>query len=189
MWGSHSSVTKNSIFWDITLCSLVKVDRWFGGICHLLKINPSMKHLCFLSTSGWFLVQFILQTWRREAICSSETSDDFYQTTLHYTLEDTNLLISVPVWKILKPVISTSLTFRTEQVLKTAPVSVLICKEGGQPSQLCLSERANHNHWTKKKKLPGFSYLQCWIFSISSAVAVLSVYIPEPWTLWTVSCW
>jgi hypothetical protein len=45
-------VRKNPIFCDITSCSLVKVNRRFGGICGPLKSKPNMKHLCLLSASG-----------------------------------------------------------------------------------------------------------------------------------------
>jgi hypothetical protein len=39
IWQSHEYIilhtTRDSIFWDITLCSLLKVNRQFGGTCYL----------------------------------------------------------------------------------------------------------------------------------------------------------
>jgi hypothetical protein len=31
IWGSHSGATKSSVFWDLTLCSPLKVNRCFRG--------------------------------------------------------------------------------------------------------------------------------------------------------------
>jgi hypothetical protein len=51
-------VTNNSIFWDITLCSPLKINLRSRGICYL--------HLqgIMLPTSRWFLAWFILRSWQ-----------------------------------------------------------------------------------------------------------------------------
>jgi hypothetical protein len=67
-------VVKSSIFWDITPCSALKVNRRFGGICcpHFrgAKIsrarnqhensNSSACHLL----SDWYLAALVLRPWR-----------------------------------------------------------------------------------------------------------------------------
>jgi hypothetical protein len=60
-------VMKGTIFWDITPCSPLSVNRRFGGTYRLL--------------SRWFLAQLIASTLKMETICSSETSVDFQRTT------------------------------------------------------------------------------------------------------------
>jgi hypothetical protein len=34
---------KGSTFWDITLCSLLKVNRRFGGTCHFYFLGGSIQ--------------------------------------------------------------------------------------------------------------------------------------------------
>jgi hypothetical protein len=55
-----AEVMKKSVCWDITPCSLLKVNRSFGGTCHLIL----------------------------EAKCSSETSVDFQRTKRRHIPED-----------------------------------------------------------------------------------------------------
>jgi hypothetical protein len=61
-------IMKSTIFWDITLCSPLSVNRRFGGnilrssACHLL--------------SCWFLARLIFSSLKMKAICSPETSVD-----------------------------------------------------------------------------------------------------------------
>jgi hypothetical protein len=52
----NNCIKRSSIFWDITACSPLKVDRRFEGI-----------HIAFfyLPASFWFLAWFILLPWRR----------------------------------------------------------------------------------------------------------------------------
>jgi hypothetical protein len=70
-------VMKSLIFWDITPCSLLKVNRRFGGSRAKLG-NFFALVSCFVYSS----------TFKMEAICSSETSVDFKRTTRRYILED-----------------------------------------------------------------------------------------------------
>jgi hypothetical protein len=71
---SDDEGTMKSInFWDITPCSLLSVNRRFGGTCHLL--------VC------WFLDELISSTLKMEAICSSETLVDAQRTTWRYIPE------------------------------------------------------------------------------------------------------
>jgi hypothetical protein len=56
-WVEHKATSiKSYIFWDITPCSPLKVNRRFGGTCRLQQ--------SFLPSSLWFLAWFILQSWR-----------------------------------------------------------------------------------------------------------------------------
>jgi hypothetical protein len=67
-------VMKNTIFWDTTPCSLLSVNRRFGGsYCHLL--------------ARWFLDELIFSTLKMEAICSSKMPVDTQWTTQHYIPE------------------------------------------------------------------------------------------------------
>jgi hypothetical protein len=60
------------VFWDITPCSLLKVNQRFRGTCclHLQgqrisqARNQCVAELCFLPPSYWFLACLILQNWR-----------------------------------------------------------------------------------------------------------------------------
>jgi hypothetical protein len=71
---------KNFIFWDITPCSPLRVNRLFGGTCHLIDT-------CFALVS----CLAYSSTLNMEAICSSETSLDFQWTTQLYIPEDRTL--------------------------------------------------------------------------------------------------
>jgi hypothetical protein len=71
-------VMKSTIFWDITPCSQLKVNRRFGG---------PLLATCF--HAGFLLGLF--STLKMEAICSSETSVDFQRTTRRYIPEDSTL--------------------------------------------------------------------------------------------------
>jgi hypothetical protein len=59
IWGPHSGHYESYIFWDITLCSPLKVNR---------RLPPDFTQISFL-------VYF--STLKMEATCSSETSVDF----------------------------------------------------------------------------------------------------------------
>jgi hypothetical protein len=43
IWGSSSRVMKSSIFWYITPCSPLKVNRRFGGTCRLHLHGPKIS--------------------------------------------------------------------------------------------------------------------------------------------------
>jgi hypothetical protein len=69
--GINRAMVKSSIFWDITPCSPLKINRRFGGTCHL--------HLCFPLLLRWFLARLILRPWRwRQRVPPKRL------TTLHY---------------------------------------------------------------------------------------------------------
>jgi hypothetical protein len=51
-------VMTSPVFWNITLCSPVKVNRHFRGTCRLLF------QLCLLAISRWFLAWLIIRPWR-----------------------------------------------------------------------------------------------------------------------------
>jgi hypothetical protein len=69
-------VMKSPLFWDITPCSPLKVNRRFGEAC---------RSVCYLLHAG-FLVKV-------EATCSSETSVDIQRTIRRYIAEDRTLQI------------------------------------------------------------------------------------------------
>jgi hypothetical protein len=64
---------KSIIFWDITQCSPLSVNRRFGGTYRLLAC--------------WFLAELIFSTLMIEAICSSKTSVDIQWTTRRFIPE------------------------------------------------------------------------------------------------------
>jgi hypothetical protein len=86
---------KSNIFWDITPCSPLNVNRRFGGRNRLhlqdRKNKLNKKPPCHL-LSRWFLAQLIFATLKMEAICSSETSVDTQRTRVRHIPEDGNLL-------------------------------------------------------------------------------------------------
>jgi hypothetical protein len=100
---------KSTIFWDVTPCSPLRVNRRFGGTCRLRlqgRINnfskkPASKQvastlLVYHMLACWFLAENIPSTLKMEAICSSETSVDTRRTTRRYIPEvDTLQLITV----------------------------------------------------------------------------------------------
>jgi hypothetical protein len=83
-------VMKSSIFWDITPCSPLKVNRRFGGTCRLhlqdrrisRERNQKPCYLLFCSAYSSSL---------RMATCSSETSVDFQRATGRCIPEDITL--------------------------------------------------------------------------------------------------
>jgi hypothetical protein len=72
-------VTMSSVFWDITPCSTLKVNRYLEGTC---RLPPAFTLISCLDFS------LIL---KMEATCSSETSADFQRTTQIYIPEDRTL--------------------------------------------------------------------------------------------------
>jgi hypothetical protein len=99
-------VIKTSIFWDITPCNQLKVNRRFGGTRHFNLQCRRMIEARNQHESRWqaqqaskaFIVVFCLAyflTLMMEATRSSETSDDFQLITWHYIPEDKTLLTQV----------------------------------------------------------------------------------------------
>jgi hypothetical protein len=93
-------VMKSPIFWDITPCSPLKVNRRFGEKRRLhlqgrrvsQKINLSEALLATCLTLLYRLTYS--STVKMEAICSSETSVDFQRTTRRYIPEDRTLHVT-----------------------------------------------------------------------------------------------
>jgi hypothetical protein len=75
---------KSSIFWDIVLCSLLKVNWCFGGTCCFQQQNIAV---CFMLVS----CLSYSSTLKVEAICFSKMSGDFQQNASHYTPQDRTL--------------------------------------------------------------------------------------------------
>jgi hypothetical protein len=76
-------VMKCSIFWDITPCSPLKVNRRFGGTCRLHLQGRALLATCFALVSCFYYSSTLKMNTR-----SSETSVDFQRTTRRYIPED-----------------------------------------------------------------------------------------------------
>jgi hypothetical protein len=51
--------TNNSIFWNITQCSLLKVDRCFGGnIASILRVKQANQETSVEANADFLLVSF-----------------------------------------------------------------------------------------------------------------------------------
>jgi hypothetical protein len=79
---------KRFIFWDITLCSPLKVNQRLGGTCRF-------RLLATCSHSGFVLDSF--STLKMEAMYSSKTSVDFQRTTRRFSPEYRILQINFPL--------------------------------------------------------------------------------------------
>jgi hypothetical protein len=77
VWGFTAVVIKNSIFWDITPCSLLKFIQYFGGICGLhlkgWRLRVALLAACFMLVS----CLAYSSTLKMAAICSNETSVEY----------------------------------------------------------------------------------------------------------------
>jgi hypothetical protein len=83
---SRSGVMNAIIFWDITSCSPLKVNRLFGGTFRL-----HFQGRISLLTAFILVSCSVYYTLKMEAICSSELSVGFQRTTLLYIPEDSFL--------------------------------------------------------------------------------------------------
>jgi hypothetical protein len=98
----HTAVLmKSPVFWNITPCSLLKVNRRFGGIYRLHRQVPRIKPS---KKPAWNQVPGKASTLNTEATCSSETSVDFQRTTRRYiqddrTLHEINTCYSGSIWR------------------------------------------------------------------------------------------
>jgi hypothetical protein len=82
IWGSRDGGYEESVFWDITPCSPLKVNRRFGGTYHLhLQGRCLSPAFSLVSCSAYSL------TLNMEAVYSFYTSADFQQTTWRYIPE------------------------------------------------------------------------------------------------------
>jgi hypothetical protein len=91
-----------TIFWDITPCSLLEVNRRFEGTHRL--------HLPICFHAGFFPCSVYSSALKMEAVCSSEKSVDFQRTIRRYIPEASplrNLCL-----RILHPIIFVSIQWR-----------------------------------------------------------------------------
>jgi hypothetical protein len=72
----------SSVFWNIMLCSALKVSRRFRGIFRLHLHGRRISQARNQRENRW------LAHLKVEAICSSETLLDFQRTTRRYIAED-----------------------------------------------------------------------------------------------------
>jgi hypothetical protein len=82
-------VMKSTIFWDITPCSLLSVNRRFGETSRLNLHSRKISWARNQCESRWQEAYFL--TLKMEARCSSETSVHTQQTTRHFIPEDGTL--------------------------------------------------------------------------------------------------
>jgi hypothetical protein len=88
---------KTTVFWDITPCTPLKVNRRFGRIYRLhlqgRKMSRARNQLESCLPPPFTLVSCSAysSTKKMEAICCSETSVDFQRTTRRYIAEDGTL--------------------------------------------------------------------------------------------------
>jgi hypothetical protein len=90
---------KSSIFWDITPCSQLKVNRRFGETwrlhlqCQRIRRKRNQRENLFCLPPEFRLVSCsdYSSTLKMEAVCSSETSVDFQRTTRRYIPQDRTL--------------------------------------------------------------------------------------------------
>jgi hypothetical protein len=78
-------VIKSTVFWNITLCSPLNVNRRFGGKYRLHIQGRRISRARNQRESRW---QAYSCTLKMEAICSSETLVDIQRTTRRYISED-----------------------------------------------------------------------------------------------------
>jgi hypothetical protein len=82
-----AAVMKSSVFWDITLCSPLKVNRPFGGTYRLHRQGRKICQARNQRESRWKPVFTLVSclaypsTLEMEATCSSETSIDLQLTS------------------------------------------------------------------------------------------------------------
>jgi hypothetical protein len=99
IWGSHCN--GYYIVWGIMSCSPLKVNQHFGGTYRLhlqgrriRQARNQRESRCFASLPPAFTLvssSAHCSTLKMEAICSSEKSVDFQQTTWHYIPEHSTL--------------------------------------------------------------------------------------------------
>jgi hypothetical protein len=85
-------VMKSSIFWDITPCNPLRINRRFGGTCRLhIQGRMWQAELCFPPAFTLVSCLACSLTLKTEVTCSSKTSVDFKWTTWLYIPEDRTL--------------------------------------------------------------------------------------------------
>jgi hypothetical protein len=86
-------IYEEPIFWDITPCNPLKVNRQFGGTCHLRLQGRRINQLWALLATCLILVSCLAysSTLKMEATCSSEKSIWLQRTTWHYIPQDRSL--------------------------------------------------------------------------------------------------
>jgi hypothetical protein len=84
--GSRYTLLKSIVFWDMTPCSQLSVNRCFGGTYRLYLQGRRNQQ-----ASWWFLAELISSTQKMEAICSSGTSVETQRATPRPTPENDTL--------------------------------------------------------------------------------------------------
>jgi hypothetical protein len=97
-------VMKSIIFWDITPCSPMKVNRRSGGT---YRLHLQGRRISWAKTQQSLAPAFTLvscsaysSSLKTEAICFSETSVDFQLTTWYYIPEDGTLQKKIKSYSI-----------------------------------------------------------------------------------------
>jgi hypothetical protein len=87
-----TAVTKSTIFWYITTCSQLKVNRRFGGTHRLHLQGQRISRARNQRECRW--QASYCSTLKMEAISSAETSIDFQRTTRRYVPEYSTLNVN-----------------------------------------------------------------------------------------------
>jgi hypothetical protein len=89
-------VMKSSVFWDITPCNPLSVNRRFGGTyrLHLQGRRISQASSACHLLSSWFLAWLILRPWRWRRHAPPKRQLDFQLSTWRYIPEDRTVHIS-----------------------------------------------------------------------------------------------
>jgi hypothetical protein len=98
-------VMKSIIFWDITLCSLLKVNGCFGGTYRFRLQGRRINRVRNQRESRWQAELCLLVSYsdnsftlKIEAISSSEKSVEFSQTTRRYIFENITFILRL-LWR------------------------------------------------------------------------------------------
>jgi hypothetical protein len=97
-------VIKSTIFWDITPCSPLGVNRRFGGTSRLhlqhRRTSRARARFCFPPAFAMVSCSAYSSTLKMEAIISSETLVDTQRTTRRYITEDGTLHQCIGFYKL-----------------------------------------------------------------------------------------
>jgi hypothetical protein len=86
---------EESVFWDVTPCTLVEVDQHFKG---MFCLHVQCQRVSQASSSCFFLGWLTFQHWRRRMYVSSKTVN-LYQATQHHIAEASTSTSQSLSWK------------------------------------------------------------------------------------------
>jgi hypothetical protein len=119
---STSAYLKRTIFWDMTPCSLLKVNRRFGGTYRLhlqgrrIRRASNQRESRRQAEQGWFLARLILRPWRWRQYVTPKRRLTF--TGLHG-------VISQKIVLFITTALRTSNPSSTYLIIRVVPSSIL----------------------------------------------------------------